>query len=53
MTATDLAGKMAVVTGGGRGIGRSVALGLAAEGMDLVRSVDAGVPTGTGSPASA
>lgn len=36
MTATDLAGKTAVVTGGGRGIGRSVALGLAAEGMDLV-----------------
>lgn len=36
MTATDLAGETAVVTGGGRGIGRSVALGLAAEGMGVV-----------------
>jgi NAD(P)-dependent dehydrogenase (short-subunit alcohol dehydrogenase family) len=33
MTATDLAGKAAVVTGAGRGIGRSIALGLADEGM--------------------
>lgn len=36
MTATDLDGKTAVVTGGGRGIGRSVALGLAEEGVRLV-----------------
>ncbi|PSQ10879.1 3-ketoacyl-ACP reductase [Halobacteriales archaeon QS_5_70_15] len=36
MTATDLAGRTAVVTGGGRGIGRSVARGLAAEGMRVV-----------------
>jgi len=34
--ATDLAGRTAVVTGGGRGIGRSVARGLAAEGMRVV-----------------
>ena len=36
MTATDLDGRTAVVTGGGRGIGRSVALGLAGEGMRVV-----------------
>jgi len=36
MTAVDLDGRTAVVTGAGRGIGRSVALGLAGEGMDLV-----------------
>jgi 3-oxoacyl-[acyl-carrier protein] reductase len=35
MTATDLDGKTAVVTGAGRGIGRNVALGLADEGMDV------------------
>ena len=36
MTHATLEGKTAVVTGGGRGIGRSVALGLAGEGMHLV-----------------
>jgi NAD(P)-dependent dehydrogenase (short-subunit alcohol dehydrogenase family) len=33
---TSLAGQLAVVTGGGRGIGRDVAVGLAAQGMRLV-----------------
>lgn len=36
MTGTDLDGRTAVVTGGGRGIGRSVALGLAGEGVRVV-----------------
>ncbi|WP_254525704.1 SDR family oxidoreductase [Natrinema caseinilyticum] len=36
MTATDLDERTAVVTGAGRGIGRSVALGLAKEGMNVV-----------------
>lgn len=36
MTATDLDGRAAVVTGAGRGIGRSIALGLAEEGMQVV-----------------
>jgi len=36
MTATDLDGRAAVVTGAGRGIGRSIALGLAGEGMRVV-----------------
>lgn len=34
MTERELDGKTAVVTGAGRGIGRSIALGLAEEGMD-------------------
>ncbi len=32
----DLTGKVAVVTGSGRGLGKSIALGLAREGADLV-----------------
>jgi 3-oxoacyl-[acyl-carrier protein] reductase len=36
MTATSLEGETAVVTGGGRGIGRSVALGLAGRGVRVV-----------------
>ena len=34
--ATELAGKTALITGAGRGIGRALALGLAAEGVRLV-----------------
>lgn len=34
--AFDLSGKVAIVTGGGRGLGRAVAEGLAAAGADLV-----------------
>ena len=33
--ATDLEGSIALVTGGGRGIGRSIALGLARSGADV------------------
>ncbi|MFC7157164.1 SDR family oxidoreductase [Halomarina halobia] len=36
MTGTELEGRTAVVTGGGRGIGRNIALGLAAEGANVV-----------------
>lgn len=36
MTERELHGQTAVVTGGGRGIGRSIALRLAEEGMDIV-----------------
>ncbi len=36
MSQFDLHGKVAVVTGAGRGIGRGIALGLAAAGADLV-----------------
>ncbi|MCC5812073.1 MAG: glucose 1-dehydrogenase [Ectothiorhodospiraceae bacterium] len=38
MNRFDLAGKVSLVTGAGRGIGRSIALGLAEAGSDLVLS---------------
>jgi NAD(P)-dependent dehydrogenase (short-subunit alcohol dehydrogenase family) len=36
MPAGELAGKIAIVTGGGRGIGRAMALGLASAGANVV-----------------
>ena len=42
MSQFDLTGKVAVVTGAGRGIGRGIALGLAAAGADLVLAARSG-----------
>jgi len=47
-----LEGKVAVVVGGGRGIGRAVALGLAREGARVVITDSGCAPDGTGHDAS-
>jgi meso-butanediol dehydrogenase / (S,S)-butanediol dehydrogenase / diacetyl reductase len=45
MGAADLSGKVAIVTGAARGIGRGIALGLARAGADVVLSdLEAGAP---------